>query len=196
MGTPPDIEEDASEKIRTILQAIHDHRKIDVVYRDGGDSERQSTRIPLMVIIYEDELYVGCQSERHEGDTYTLKFRRMKSVKLSKQTFVEDPKIVDKLRRQVTSGAAFMSGQEPKLQDIEIEFENRARLYLEENPFNRSMKIGKTKDGKINVKLKAEVNQLLFNWVVSFSNVAHVKKPAALRSRLKEFAEYLSETYK
>jgi hypothetical protein len=25
--------------------------------------------------------------------------------------------------------------------------------------------------------------------------VAHVKKPAALRSRLKEFAEYLSETY-
>lgn len=195
MGTPPDIEEDASEKIRTILQAIHDHRKIDVVYRDGGDSEKLSTRIPLMVIIYEDELYVGCQSEKHAGDTYTLKFRRMKSVKLSKQTFVEDPKIVDKLRRQVTSGAAFLSGQEPKLQDIEIEFESRARLYLEENPFNRSMKIGKTKDGKINVKLKAEVNQLLFNWVVSFSNVAHVKKPAALRSRLKEFAEYLSETY-
>lgn len=195
MGTPPDIEEDASEKIRTILQAIHDHRKIDVVYRDGSDSEKQSTRIPLMIIIYEDELYVGCQSEKHAGDTYTLKFRRMKSVKLSKQTFVEDPKIVDKLRRQVTSGAAFMSGQEPKLQDIEIEFENRARLYLEENLFNRSMKIGKTKDGKINVKLKAEVNQLLFNWVVSFSNVAHVKKPAALRSRLKEFAEYLTETY-
>ncbi|SHI79670.1 YafY family protein [Fibrobacter sp. UWP2] len=195
MGTPPDIEEDASEKIRLILQAIHDHRKIEVAYRDSANSEKVSKRIPLMIIIYEGELYVGCQSERHAGDTYTLKFRRMKSVKLSKQTFVEDPKVVDKLRRQVTSGAAFMSGQEPKLQDIEIEFESRARLYLEENPFNRSMKIGKTKNGKINVKLKAEVNQLLFNWVVSFSNVAHVKKPAALRSRLKEFAEYLTETY-
>ena len=141
MGTPPDFEEDASEKIRIILQAIHDHRKIDVTYRDSGDTERQSIRIPLMIIIYEDELYVGCQ--RMDGNTYTLKFRRIKKVKLSKEMFAEDPKVVDKLRRQVTSGAAFMSGQEPKLQDVEIEFLGHARLYLEENPFNRSMQIGK-----------------------------------------------------
>jgi hypothetical protein len=45
------------------------------------------------------------------------------------------------------------------------------------------------------VKLKAEINQLLFNWVVSFSNVARVIKPASLRKRLKDFAEYLTETY-
>ena len=136
MGTPPDFEEDSSEKIRIILQAIHDHRKIEVTYHDSGDSEKHSIRIPLMIIIYEDELYVGCQ--RPDGMTYTLKFRRIKKVKLSKEMYADDPKVVDKLRRQVTSGAAFMSGQEPKLQDVEIEFLGHARLYLEENPFNRS----------------------------------------------------------
>ena len=130
-----------------------------------------------------------------KGVTYTLKFRRIKSVKLTQETFAEDPKIVDKLRRQVTSGAAFMSGQEPKLQDVEIEFEGQARFYLEENPYNRSMNIGKEKNGKILVKMKAEINQLLVNWVVSFSTVARVIKPAPLRKRLKEFAEYLTETY-
>lgn len=192
MGTPPNIEEDASEKIRTILQAIHDHRKIDVTYMTE-DADKQSTRIPLMIIIYEDELYVGCQ--RQDGNTYTLKFRRIKNVKLAKEMFVEDPKILDKLRRQVASGAAFMSGQEPKLEDVEIEFESRARLYLEENPFNRSMNIGKAKSGKITVKMKAEINQLLFNWVVSFSNVARVVKPASLQKRLKEYAEYLLNIY-
>ena len=192
MGTPPNIEEDASEKIRTILQAIHDHRKIDVTYMTE-DADKQSTRIPLMIIIYEDELYVGCQ--RQDGNTYTLKFRRIKNVKLAKEMFVEDPKILDKLRRQVASGAAFMSGQEPKLEDVEIEFESRARLYLEENPFNRSMNIGKAKNGKITVKMKAEINQLLFNWVVSFSNVARVVKPASLQKRLKEYAEYLLNIY-
>ena len=195
MGTPPDFEEDASDKIRTILQAIHEHRKISVTYRERSDSERQSTRIPLMIVIYKDDLYVGCQSEKLEGVTYTLKFRRIKNVKLTQETFVEDPKIVEKLRRQVTSGAAFMSGQEPKLQDIEIEFESQARLYLEENPFNRSMNISKPKNGKILVKMKAELNQILVNWVVSFSTVARVIKPAPLRKRLKEFAEYLTETY-
>ena len=192
MGTPPNIEEDASEKIRTILQAIHDHRKIDVTYMTE-DTDKQSTRIPLMIIIYEDELYVGCQ--RQDGNTYTLKFRRIKNVKLAKEVFVEDPKILDKLRRQVASGAAFMSGQEPKLEDVEIEFESRARLYLEENPFNRSMNIGKAKNGKITVKMKAEINQLLFNWVVSFSNVARVVKPASLQKRLKEYAQYLMGIY-
>jgi len=195
MGTPPTFEEDASEKIRIILHAIHDHRKIDVTYITE-DADKQSTRIPLMIIIYEDELYVGCESEKVEGATYTLKFRRIKNVKLSKETFVENPKIVDKLRRQVTSGAAFMSGQEPKLEDVEIEFESRARLYLEENPFNRSMHISKTKNGKIVVKMKAEINQLLFNWVVSFSNVARVIKPASLCNRLKEYAQYLMDIYK
>ena len=195
MGTPPSFEEDASEKIRLILQAIHDHRKIEVTYRDTANSEKVSKRIPLMIIIYAGELYVGCESEKYTDSTYTLKFRRIKSVKLTKETFVEKPKVLDKLRRQVTSDAAFMSGQEPKLEEVEIEFESQALLYLEENPFNRSMKIGKAKNGMINVKLKAEINQLLFNWVVSFSNVARVIKPASLRRRLKDFAEYLTETY-
>ena len=192
MGAPPDFEEDSSEKIRIILQAIHEHRKIDVTYKTE-EGERQSTRIPLMIIIYEDDLYVGCQ--RQDGNTYTLKFRRIKSVKLSKEPFVEDPKVLDKLRKQVVSGAAFMGSQEPKLEDIEIEFKSRTILYLDENPFNRSMRIGKPKNGKVTVKLKAEVNKLLFNWIVSFTDAARVIKPVSLRNSLKDYAKYLLENY-
>lgn len=194
MGTPPNFEEDSSEKIRVILQAIHDHRKIEVEYLTENSS-KHSTRIPLMIIIYQNDLYVGCESAKHVGDTYTLKFRRIKNAKLTKETFIENPKTIEKLRKQVASGAAFLSEQEPKLQDIEIEFESRAKLYLEENPFNRSMRISQTKDGKIVVKMKAENNQLLFNWVVSFANVAKVIKPAALRSKLNDFADYLKKMY-
>lgn len=123
MGTPPDFEEDSSEKIRVILQAIHDHRKIEVEY--------------------------------------------------------------------ITE----MSGQEPKLENIEIEFDSHVRLFLEENPFNRSMRIYNGKTGKILAKLKAENNRLLFNWVVSFANAAKVMKPAALQDKLNEYADFLKEVY-
>ena len=194
MGTPPDFEEESSEKIRVILQAIHDHRKIEVEYLTE-DSSKKSTRIPLMIIVYQNDIYVGCESAAHAGDTYTLKFRRIKSVKLTKETFIEDPKTTEKLRRQVVSGAAFLSGQEPKLEDIEIEFESHAKLYLQENPFNRSMQIGKTKNGKITVKMKAECNRILFNWVVSFADAARVVKPTALKKKLSEYADYLKEMY-
>ena len=88
-----------------------------------------------------------------------------------------------------------MSGQEPKLEDIEIEFNASAKWYLEEKPFNRSLQIGKAKNGKISVKMKAENNQLLFNWIVSFGDVARVVKPAALRKKMSEFADYLKEVY-
>ena len=192
MGAPPDFEEDSSEKIRTILRAIHERRKIDVTYKTE-EGERQSIRIPLMIIIYEDDLYVGCQ--RQDGDTYTLKFRRIKNVKLLKDSFEENPNALDKLRKQVASGAAFMGSQEPKLEDVEIEFKSRASLYLEENLFNRSMRIGKPKNGKVTVKLKAEVNQLLFNWIVSFTDAARVVKPVSLRNRLRTYAKYLLENY-
>lgn len=194
MGTPPDFEEDASEKIRVILQAIHDRRKIEVEY-PAGESYKTSKRIPLMVIVYENDIYVGCESEKFKGSVYTLKFRRIRSIKLLKETFVEDPKVVEKLRRLVASGAAFMSGQEPKLEKIEIEFEPRARMYLEENPFNRDMKVSKGRNGKISVKMDAENNQLLFNWVVSFGDIARVVKPATLRKKLSGFADYLKEMY-
>jgi len=194
MGTPPDFEEDSSEKIRVILQAIHDHRKIEVEYITEN-SCKKSTRIPLMIIVYENDLYVGCESEKMVEHTYTLKFRRIKTVKLSKQTFVEKPLVVDKLRRQVVSGAAFMSGQEPKLENVEIEFDGHVKLFLEENPFNRSMRIYNGRGDKILVKLKAENNQMLFNWVVSFSDVARVIKPAALKQKLSKYADYLKKIY-
>lgn len=195
MGTPPDFEEDASEKLRTILRAIHEHRKIDVFYMGASASQRKSTRIPLMIIVYQNEIYVACESEKVKEATYTLKFRRIVQVKLSKESFVENPKVIDKLRRQVASGAAFMSEQEPHLEDIEIEFEWGARNYLMENKFNRSMHMRVLRNSKILVTMKADVNQLLVNWVTSFSTAARVVKPASLQKSLKEYGEYLQSVY-
>lgn len=201
MGTPPDFEEDSSEKLRIILQAIHEHRKIDVFYMGAttfmgpSTSERKSTRIPLMIIVYQNEIYVACESEKIKGATYTLKFRRILRVKLSKETFVENPKVIDKLRRQVASGAAFMSEQEPHLEDIEIEFEWRVRNYLMENKFNQSMHMRVLRNAKILVTMKADVNQLLVNWITSYTTAARVIKPASLRNSLRDYAKYLLENY-
>lgn len=201
MGTPPDFEEDSSEKLRVILQAIHEHRKIDVFYMGAttfmgpSTSERKSTRIPLMIIVYQNEIYVACESEKVKGATYTLKFRRILQVKLSKETFVENPKVIDKLRRQVASGAAFMSEQEPHLEDIEIEFEWRVRNYLMENKFNQSMHMRVLRNAKILVTMKADVNQLLVNWITSYTTAARVIKPASLRNSLRDYAKYLLENY-
>ena len=194
MGTQPDFEENCSDKIKIILQAILEHRKIDVTYMtDMGD--KKSLRIPLMVVIYQNEIYIGCESETHPGDTYVLKFRRIKQIALTKETFVENPKILEKLRKRVISGAAILGKQEPKAEDVLIKFDSRAKFFLEEKPFHRSMRIEHEPNGSLLVSMKVEVNELLFRWVLSYADSATVIKPLSLRQKLHDFGNHLLSTY-
>lgn len=194
-GTPPTFEEDSSEKLKTILRAIHERRKISVSsVSDTGN--KPHVRIPLMVIIYQNEIYIGCESQTHPGDTYTLKFRRIKSVELTKETFQDNPKTLEKLRKRIQLGSAIFGPQDPKAEDIEIVFRGDAQYYLEEKPFQRSMKVNKMQDGQLLVTMKALNDELLFRWVLGYADSAEVIKPISLRNKLREFSYFLESTYR
>ena len=194
-GTPPTFEEDSSEKLKVILRAIHERRKILVTYiSETGNIPRM--RIPLMVILYQGEIYIGCESQSHPGETYTLKFRRIKSVELTKETFQDNPKTLEKLRKRIQLGSAIFGPQDPKAEDIEIVFRGDAQRYLEEKPFQRSMKVNKMQNGQLLVTMKALNDELLFRWVLSYADCAEVIKPVALRNKLREFSYYLDSTYR
>ncbi|MBQ2559125.1 MAG: WYL domain-containing protein [Fibrobacter sp.] len=194
-GTPPMFEEDSSEKLKTILRAIHERRKISVSsVSDTGNKPHE--RIPLMVIIYQNEIYIGCESQTHPGDTYTLKFRRIKSVELTKETFQDNPKTLEKLRKRIQLGSAIFGPQDPKAEDIEIVFRGDAQRYLEEKPFQRSMKVNKMQNGQLLVTMKALNDELLFRWVLGYADSAEVIKPISLRNRLREFSYFLESTYR
>ena len=193
-GTPPMFEEDSSEKIKIILRAIHERRKILVTYiSETGNIPH--IRIPLMVILYQGEIYIGCESQTRPGDTYTLKFRRIQKVELTKETFQDNPKTLEMLRKRVQLGSAIYGPQDPKAEDVEIVFNGSAQHYLEERPFQRSMKMEKLRDGHLLVTMKALNDELLFRWVLSYADSAEVIKPISLRERLHKFSFYLESTY-
>ena len=194
-GTPPMFEEDSSEKIKIILQAMHERRKILVTYiSETGNIPH--IRIPLMVILYQGEIYIGCESQTRPGDTYTLKFRRIQKVELTKETFQDNPKTLEMLRKRVQLGSAIYGPQDPKAEDVEIVFNGSAQHYLEERPFQRSMKMEKLRDGHLLVTMKALNDELLFRWVLSYADSAEVIKPIALRKKLREFSYFLDSTYR
>ena len=188
-------EEDSSEKLKVVLQAIHERRKIRVAYvSENGNIP--SIRIPLMVILYQGEIYIGCESQSHPGDTYTLKFRRIQKVELTKETFQDNPKTLEMLRKRVRLGSAIFGPQDPKAEDVEIVFSSHVQCYLEEKPFQRSMKVEKMYDGRLLVTMKALNDELLFRWVLSYADCAEVIKPVSLRNKLREFSYYLDSTYR
>ena len=189
------FEEDSSEKLKVILRAIHEHRKILVTYiSETGNIPRM--RIPLMVILYQGEIYIGCESQSHPGETYTLKFRRIQKVELTKETFQDNPKTLEMLRKRVQLGSAIFGPQDPKAEDVEIVFSSHVQHYLEEKPFQRSMKMEKLRDGRLLVTMKALNDELLFRWVLSYADSAEVIKPIALRKKLRDFSYFLDSTYR
>ena len=194
MGTPPNYEEDASEKLKIILQGIHECRKIKVT-NITENSNMPSIRIPLMIIVYQGELYVGCKSETHTDQTYVLKFRRLRNVSLTNETFKDDPKAVENLRKRVNLGSAILGKQEPKAEDVEIRFPSHIRTFLEEKPYHRSMNIIDEGRFGLLVKMKVEVNEILFRWVLGFADSAEVIKPVSLKLKLHKFGNYLLSAY-
>jgi len=64
-----------------------------------------------------------------------------------------------------------------------------------ENKFNQSMHMRVLRNAKILVTMKADVNQLLVNWITSYTTAARVIKPASLRNSLRDYAKYLLENY-
>ena len=194
MGTPPDYEEDASEKLKTVLRAIHECRKLKVTYCNAT-SNTFSMRTPLMIIVYQGELYVGCKSETHPGKTYVLKFRRMQTVEITNETFKDDPKAVECLRKQVNLGSAILGKQEPKAENIELRFPGFARIFLEEQPYHSSMRINDCGEEGLLVTMKVEVNDMLFRWILSYADIAEVVKPESLRRRLHNFGNHLLSAY-
>lgn len=107
MGTPPDVDETADEKLKTILQAIRTHREIETEYEPTWTTRTISKRIPLMIILYQGEIYIGCVRHNNPEEVYAMKLCRIKSVKLLKDNFVENPTSMAMLRKKNRQLIAF-----------------------------------------------------------------------------------------
>jgi predicted DNA-binding transcriptional regulator YafY len=195
VGTPPGIDENSAKNLYTFLRAIHEKRKVLVSYMDNWGNYTDKVRVPLMIVMHQGDIYIGCTSQSHPGATYTLKLCRVDSVTLTQEQFVEDPKVLETLRKQIRSGALLLGDQSSKTEEVVITFEKQIWNTLNERRYHQSMKIEELKD-KLRVTMQVNVNDLLKQWVMFFGNIAHVEKPKSLQQMILETAKGMVAQYK
>ncbi len=195
MGTPPNYDEDVSKNLPTILNAIRKKQKVQITYTDNWGTVSTQPRIPLMVAISHGDIYIGCVSRHHPDKTYALKLQRIESVKLLKETFEEDPKVVESLRKRIRTGALLLGDQNPQEEKVVIYFPKYAKNFLKERPYHRSMKMEDAPGDEIRVTMKVEVNELLKQWIMYYGNIATVEQPKKLKQMILETAKKLVEKY-
>lgn len=196
MGTPPDFDEDTGKTLPIILEAIRKKQKVQIAYIDNWGTRTDKPRIPLMVAIHQGEIYVGCVSQRYPDKTYALKLRRIKSAKLLRERFTEDPDTIDILRKRILSGAFLSDEQNPYVEKVVIHFPGYAKYFLLERPFHPSMKIKELKNGELQATMNVAVNDLLKQWVLHYGPIAKVQRPAKLRQMLLDSARELVKLYR
>ncbi len=195
MGTPPNYDEDVSKNLPTILNAIRQKRKVQIKYTDNWGTPSDKPRVPLMVAISHGDIYIGCVSQHHPDKIYALKLQRIESVKLLKETFDEDPKVVESLRKRIRTGSLLLGDQNPQEEKVVIYFPKYAKNFLKERPYHRSMEMEDAPGDEIRVTMKVEVNELLKQWIMYYGNIATVQQPKKLRQMILETAKKLVEKY-
>ena len=195
MGTQPDYDENVGKNLPVILNAIRKKQKVKIVYTDNWGNRTDKPRVPLMVAIHQGEIYIGCVSQSHPDKTYALKLQRIESVKLLKEYFVENPKVIEALRKRIRTGALLLGEQNPQDEKVVIYFPKYARNFLKECPYHRSMKMEDAPGDEIRVTMKVEVNELLKQWVMYYGNIATVERPKKLRQMILDTAKKLVEKY-
>ena len=195
IGTPPNVDENVGKNLPVILDAIRKKQKVQITYTDNWGNTTNKPRVPLMVAIHQGEIYIGCVSQHHPDKTYALKLRRIESVKLLREQFVEDPKVVETLRKRIRTGTLLSGDQDQREERVVIYFPGYAKNFLQERPYHRSMKITELKCGDIHVTMKVAVNDLLKQWVMYYGSIAQVLKPAKLRQMVLDSAKDLVKLY-
>ena len=175
--------------------ALRKKQKVQIAYTDNWGALTNKPRIPLMVAINHGEIYIGCVSQHHPDKTYALKLRRIQSVKLLREQFVEDPKVVEILRRRIRTGTMLSGDQDTPSEKVVIYFPGYAKNFLQERPYHPSMKIKELPCGDLHVTMNVAVNALLKQWVMYYGSIAEVLKPAKFRQMVLDSAKELVRVY-
>lgn len=194
MGTPPDIDDTANEKLGVILKAIRSHREIETDYEPVWNKKTIKKRIPLMMFVYQGEIYIGCVRHSDPKAVYALKLSRIKSVKLLKETFVENPTSMATLRKKIDDLS--LLDDEEKIEKVELTFPTDTILYAKERPYHRSMKI-KQKGDLFHVTMNVCVNSQLIQWILfhEFNDVT-VVAPDHLKQKILRFGKSIVRKYR
>ena len=133
MGTQPDFDENVGKILPIILMAICKKQKLQITYTDNFGNRSEKKRVPLMVVVHQGEIYIACVSENHPDRTYALKLRRVESAKLLRESFTENPKVLESLRKRIRLGSFLLGEQNPKAEKVVLYFPNYLKNILKEN---------------------------------------------------------------
>ncbi|MDD4930190.1 MAG: WYL domain-containing protein [Gallionella sp.] len=177
---------------QAVYGALLADRQLDICYLKRGGSEALEYRIhPLAVVQRGPVTYLCCRVSSDERPR-TFAMHRIQSVTVLDDT-VEIPAgfSIDEV---IESGEfGFGEGKQIRLEAI---FQHGAGDHLFETPISAEQFLVRLRDGRLRLKATVADTQQLVWWLLGLADGVEVVRPSALRNRMADSIEKMSQLYR
>jgi predicted DNA-binding transcriptional regulator YafY len=180
-----------------MLTALVDRKKLEISYRKSDIDEPEKKVIcPVKLILYKNELYFVCISEKNENRNYYIKLCRITSAALKDETFTVKADRLKRIESRLTRSFGMLDDDEPETETVVLKFPPHWGLILSERRFHSSQKLSHDAKGNCILTMQVPVGLDLVQWVLGWSESVEAIKPAKLREMLKQNAKMILQKYK
>lgn len=175
-----------------IQKAIHQKRKLKMVYRSLAERERIETTLSVYRLLFcQRAWYVVGYSSLHKS-VRTFKLLRIYQLKLLDKLFVPDKDFdLEKF-----FGYAWSMIPEGKLHRVVLRFSRKVANNVAEVLWHKTQQLEWLRDGSLVLRATVDGLTEISWWVLGYGAEVEVMAPAALRNRIAGTAEKMLDTYK
>ena len=196
MGAQESHNELRNRHLLVFLRAICEGFKVKVTYQDNiHDNPTTQERVPIMVIIVNGELYIGCASRNNPDAEYVLKLSRVLKATLVKERYDVPTERIDRLRKRIRTTGGLLDNHPDKTVKVKLRFPDYFRNLVQERPYHSSAQVQQDKDGSWIMTMQVEPNRSLLQWILGWAERVEVMEPQSLRSELREFGMAMAKRY-
>ncbi len=186
---PPEIDADV---LRTIHQALIDHRQVRITYQPRATRQSKTYTIhPIGLIQRGSVSYLACTVEDFDDPRLLAMHRIRKAADLDAAARKQPPEVMEAAKTMVTSG---FSDRGPI--KLVMRMASDAIAHIEENRLSADQAISETDDSYW-MLVKATVNdtEQLRWWLLGYADRVEVRSPIRLRSEISQAVGEASRRY-
>ena len=187
--------------VPVLFQGLVRRRVLHIAYQGMKDEEPRERLIePWHMVAFRNELYFLCPRSEDPTRLFRCKLSRIVKARLMSESFEVDWKVLRPEIDFLEHSIGMWSERDSRLYNIRLAFGWGMRLYLEERRIHPSQKCIERVDGEtgekwVEVRLKTCISEDLLDWVRRWGRGVEVLSPPQLRKEMREYGEWLSQTY-
>ncbi len=192
LGVLPKSYDRHQGKLRVLNSAIEKHQVVSLVYRRAGSPQATAREVhPLLIVIYNANLYLIAQDPRYTGDEGIRKYKidRCRKVEALDRYF-QPPDDFDPQQHFENSLGVYTAERAHR---FVIRLANEVVDWVEETPWHMQQTIDRDSEGGALLTIPSAYEEEILPKVMSLGPLAEVLEPAECRERIEQrFAECLA----